>query len=54
MLRVSDEDIIRDYSLTTIGLRPALPLLVARFEKQPIFKENPTGTMNMAKSEFVG
>ncbi|TFK75382.1 hypothetical protein BDN72DRAFT_832249 [Pluteus cervinus] len=51
LLGVSDDDIIKDYSLTTLGLRPALPHLIARYEKQPIFRDNPTGTINMGKSE---
>ncbi|KAF8664378.1 hypothetical protein AX16_000749 [Volvariella volvacea WC 439] len=51
LLGVSDEDIIKDYSLTTFGLRPALPFLLVRFQKEPVFKDNLAGTMNMAKSE---
>lgn len=51
LLGVNDDDITADYSLTTIGLQPIVPLLVARFQKQQAFKDNWKGTLNMAKSE---
>lgn len=51
LLGASDEDIIKDYTLTTIGLQPALPLLLARFEKEQVFRDNREGTMNMATAK---
>ncbi|KAH9841651.1 protein-tyrosine phosphatase-like protein [Rhodofomes roseus] len=50
-LGVSDEDIIKDYTLTTVGLQPALPLLVARFEKEQVYRDNRAGTLNMANAK---
>ncbi|TFY77077.1 hypothetical protein EWM64_g6934 [Hericium alpestre] len=40
LLGVSEEDIATDYTLTEIGLRPMMPMLVARFQKEAIFKDN--------------
>ncbi|KZT73554.1 hypothetical protein DAEQUDRAFT_721612 [Daedalea quercina L-15889] len=51
VLGASDEDIIKDYTLTTIGLQPALPLLAARFEKEQVYRDNRTGTINMATAK---
>lgn len=50
LLGVHDEYIIEDYALTTIGLAPAMPALLARFQKQSIFRDNMKGTLNMASS----
>ncbi|EGO00634.1 hypothetical protein SERLA73DRAFT_178494 [Serpula lacrymans var. lacrymans S7.3] len=52
ILGVSDEDISTDYSLTTTGLEPALPMLAARFENLPIFRDNWQGTLNMGSSRY--
>jgi len=51
LLGASDADIIKDYTLTTIGLQPALPLLVARFEKEQVYRDNRAGTLNMATAK---
>ncbi|KDQ61027.1 hypothetical protein JAAARDRAFT_32025 [Jaapia argillacea MUCL 33604] len=55
LLGVDNEDIAKEYSLTTIGLQPALPMLVARFQKDPVFRDNMEATMKMAgaKSETI-
>jgi len=50
-LGVSDEEIAKDYALTTVGLEPARPLLVARFQAQEVFRDNWTGTLNMGASD---
>ncbi|KAJ7350862.1 protein-tyrosine phosphatase-like protein [Mycena albidolilacea] len=34
LLGVADEDIIKDYALTSVGLEPYLPLLIERFKQQ--------------------
>lgn len=44
---MSEEDIIKDYTLTTIGLQPAIPLLAVRFEKEQVYRDNIAGTINM-------
>ncbi|KAH7928265.1 hypothetical protein BV22DRAFT_1030920 [Leucogyrophana mollusca] len=49
-LGASDEDIAKDYALTTVGLAPVLPMLAARYEKNPIFQENWQGMLNMGSS----
>lgn len=51
LLGVDDEDIVKDYTLTTIGLEPALPALVERFKAQDVYRDNWEGTMNMASAE---
>ncbi|EPQ58311.1 hypothetical protein GLOTRDRAFT_72619 [Gloeophyllum trabeum ATCC 11539] len=48
LLGVDDEIIVNDYVLTTVGLQPALPMLVARFQKEPIFRDNFEAMMKMA------
>jgi protein tyrosine/serine phosphatase len=53
LLGVHDEYIVNDYALTTIGLAPAMPALVARFQKQAVFRDNMKGTMGMASSRFA-
>ena len=44
---MSDEDIASDYALTTIGLQPVFPLLAARFQAVPAFRDNWQGTLNL-------
>jgi len=51
LLGVDDEEIVKDYALTTIGLEPALPALVERFKAQDVYRDNWEGTMNMASSQ---
>ncbi|KIY63706.1 hypothetical protein CYLTODRAFT_432849 [Cylindrobasidium torrendii FP15055 ss-10] len=50
VLGVSEEDIIKDYALTTDGLAPVLHMLIARFSKIPAYSSNMEGTMNMGSS----
>jgi len=51
LLGVSDSDIARDYSLTTAGLQPFIPILAARFKDKPVFKEHWEGSIKMGTSE---
>lgn len=51
LLGVNDEEIVKDYTLTTIGLEPALPALVERFKAQNVYRDNWEGTMNMSSSK---
>ena len=53
LLGARDEDIIADYSLTTVGLQPFLPLLVARFQKEDVYRDNWQGTLNVATARCV-
>ncbi|KAH8107077.1 tyrosine phosphatase family-domain-containing protein [Cristinia sonorae] len=50
LLGVSDEDIAKDYALTTPGLAPILPILTAKAQSVPVFRENWDGVVNMGKS----
>ncbi|TCD64550.1 hypothetical protein EIP91_003988 [Steccherinum ochraceum] len=50
LIGVSDEDIVKDYALTTYGLVPALPVLNAHFASQKVFQDNWTGAINLGKS----
>ena len=50
---MSDEDIIKDYALTTIGLQLAIPLLAARFEKEQVYRDNIAGTINMGTARYA-
>ncbi|KAH7912036.1 protein-tyrosine phosphatase-like protein [Hygrophoropsis aurantiaca] len=51
MLGVSDEDIAKEYALTTIGLEPALPMIAARLAKSQVFRDNQQGVINMGSSK---
>lgn len=51
LLGVDDEEIIKDYTLTTIGLEPALPALVERFKAHDVYRDNWEGTTNMSSSK---
>ncbi|KAH9884125.1 protein-tyrosine phosphatase-like protein [Cubamyces lactineus] len=51
LLGARDEHIIADYALTEVGLQPALPMLAVRFQNDPIFRENWTGTVAMGSSK---
>lgn len=53
LLGVDDEAIIHDYSLTTAGLEPMIPLLTERFQKIATFRDNWQGTLNMGSSRLV-
>lgn len=50
ILGVDDQDIVIDYALTTHGLEPAIPMLTARFQKNPVFRNNIEGAMKMGSS----
>lgn len=50
-LGVSDEDVAKDYTLTTYGIVPALPALTARLGSQKVFQENKAGAANLIKSK---
>ena len=50
VLGVADEDVARDYSLTTDGLEPVRSILIEHLKKQPAYAENPEGTMAMGSS----
>ena len=47
---MADEDIAKDYSLTTEGLAPVMPILIERFKKQAVYAENPEGAVAMGSS----
>ena len=51
LLGASDEDIAKDYGLTTIGLQPVLPLLSARLMKDQVIKNNVVGATNMGTAK---
>lgn len=53
LLGVSDEDIAKDYNLTEIGLEPLMPALIARFQKEPRFRDNWEATLKMASAKYV-
>ncbi|THH27248.1 hypothetical protein EUX98_g6935 [Antrodiella citrinella] len=50
LLGVSEEDIVKDYALTTYGLVAALPALTARFQAQKVFKDNWEGALKLVQS----
>lgn len=50
---MSDEDIVKDYNLTEIGLEPLMPALIARFQKEPRFRDNWDATLKMASAKYV-
>ena len=51
LLGASDEDVAKDYGLTTIGLQPVLPLLSARLMKDQVIKNNVVGATNMGTAK---
>ena len=53
LLRVPEEAIITNYTLTTAGLQPALPFLIARFKKDPIYADNWKGVVNMGSARYL-
>jgi len=55
LLGARDEDIIKDYALSTIGLQPAAALFIARWQQDPVFRDNWQGALNMgsAKAETM-
>ncbi|KAK0486371.1 protein-tyrosine phosphatase-like protein [Armillaria novae-zelandiae] len=53
MLGVDDQDTVNDYALTAHGLEPAIPLLTARFQKNPVFPDNIEGAIKWAVRETM-
>ena len=53
LLGVADEEIVKDYTLTTIGLEPALPALIERFKAHDVYRNDWEGTINMSSSKWV-
>jgi len=51
LLGVSDDDIIHDYTLTTVGLKPVLPMLSERFQKVQVYRDNWEGLQNMGSAK---
>ena len=50
LLGVSPANIAHDYSLTEIGLQPAIPYMSARMRKERIYRDNWKGAANMARA----
>lgn len=48
-----DEDIVRDYALTTYGVAPSLPFFVARFSRMEAYRENWIGFVNNGSARFA-
>ncbi|KAI5116797.1 hypothetical protein M0805_001799 [Coniferiporia weirii] len=51
LLGASDDAIVQDYHLTTIGLQPVLPFLIARFQKDALYRDNWAGFQNMGSAK---
>jgi len=50
LLDVPDKDIVEDYALTTAGLEPILPVLIARFQNIKAYRDNWEGVQKMSSS----
>ena len=50
ILGVSEEAITYDYALTAYGREPAMPHLIARLEKDKMFRDNWLGFQNMGSA----
>ncbi|CDO70337.1 hypothetical protein BN946_scf184843.g26 [Trametes cinnabarina] len=50
LLGARDEDIIADYALTEVGLQPVVAMFAVRFQREAVFRENWTGTLNMGSA----
>ncbi|KAL7283863.1 hypothetical protein ACG7TL_003303 [Trametes sanguinea] len=50
LLGARDEDIVADYALSEIGLQPVVPMFAMRFQREAVFRDNWTGTLNMGSS----
>jgi len=52
LLGVSDDEIIKDYALTTVGLEPVLPHIMGSSKSEEMFRKNMTssGALNMISS----
>jgi len=53
LLGAMDDHVVNDYALSFIALQPVVPMFVARFEKEPAFRENRQGVLNMGTSRPV-
>ncbi|PAV24021.1 tyrosine serine phosphatase [Pyrrhoderma noxium] len=51
LLGADDDSIAHDYNLTTYGLAPVLPALVARFQKESVYRDNWAGFRNMGSAK---
>ncbi|KAI0640961.1 protein-tyrosine phosphatase-like protein [Trametes meyenii] len=51
LLGAREEDIVADYTLTEIGMKPLLPILALRLQKDAVFRENWTGTLNLGSAK---
>ncbi|THH10695.1 hypothetical protein EW145_g1158 [Phellinidium pouzarii] len=51
LLGATDDAVIQDYYLTTFGLQPALPHLVARFQREALYQKNKAGFEIMASAK---
>ncbi|KAI0748776.1 protein-tyrosine phosphatase-like protein [Daedaleopsis nitida] len=51
LLGAREEDVVADYALTTVGLQPMLPLLIARFQKEDVYRDNWQGALNIATAK---
>ena len=47
---IPDTHIIHDYNLTTYGLAPALPALIARFQREALYRDKMVGVQNMGSA----
>ena len=50
---MSDDDIVTDYALTTVGLQPVYGLFAARFKAQQVFRDNWQGAINHSTARCV-
>ncbi|KAH8116851.1 protein-tyrosine phosphatase-like protein [Phellopilus nigrolimitatus] len=51
LLGASDEAIAQDYYFTTVGLQKVLPMLVARYQEDPVYRNNWKGFLNMGSAK---
>ncbi|KAK7057795.1 protein tyrosine serine phosphatase [Favolaschia claudopus] len=51
LVGVDDNDILKDYALTTAGLEPVREKLALRFQSMPVFQKHWQGAVNMGSSK---
>jgi hypothetical protein len=51
LLGVDEVDIAREYSLTTVGLKPVWDMMTVRVNKAEAFRNNPVGAQNLGSSK---
>jgi len=51
LLGAKNEMIVKDYCLTEVGLQPAIPFLIERFSKIPLFRDNWAGFARSGRCE---